>query len=442
MSVTRRFSRLRQRWQGFRSARGGNVAITFAIAIIPIVGAVGAAVDYSHANSIKAAMQAALDSTALMLAKNAATMTDGQLQSAATTYFKALFTKPEAKSVAVTASLSTANGYSLTLNGSAVMDTNFMGLMGFPQLNINTTSTTAWGNLRLRVALALDVTGSMGDDGKITALKTATKNLLDQLKAAATKNGDVYVSIIPFSKDVNVGPSNYVQSWIKWDLWDEVNGSCKNSYSWEGLNTKTKCKAKGRTWVVADHEDWNGCVTDRDQDYDTKNTPPSVSNEDTLFPAEQYSSCPVPLMGLTYDWTSLKSKVDSLAPAGNTNQAIGIQWAFQSLTSAPFTVPSFDPNYKYQQIIILLSDGLNTQNRWSSTQSAIDARETITCSNAKAAGITIYTVQVNTGGDPTQEVLRTCASSSDKFFLLSTSGQIVTTFQTIGSSLSQLRVAK
>ena len=65
------------------------------------------------------------------------------------------------------------------------------------------------GQHRLRVALALDTTGSMGDDGKIDALKTATKNLLKQLKAAATKDGDVYVSIIPFSKDVNVGKSNY-----------------------------------------------------------------------------------------------------------------------------------------------------------------------------------------------------------------------------------------
>ena len=58
---------------------------------------------------------------------------------------------------------------------------------------------------RLRVALVLDNTGSMADDGKMTALKTATKNLLTQLKSAAVNNGDVYVSIIPFSKDVNVG---------------------------------------------------------------------------------------------------------------------------------------------------------------------------------------------------------------------------------------------
>ena len=43
----------------FRAARGGNVAITFAIATLPILGFVGAAVDYSRANSVKAAMQTA-----------------------------------------------------------------------------------------------------------------------------------------------------------------------------------------------------------------------------------------------------------------------------------------------------------------------------------------------------------------------------------------------
>ena len=60
---------------GFRTARGGNVAITFALATLPILGFVGAAVDYSRANSVKAAMQTALDSTALMLSKEAATDT-------------------------------------------------------------------------------------------------------------------------------------------------------------------------------------------------------------------------------------------------------------------------------------------------------------------------------------------------------------------------------
>ena len=81
----------------FRGASAGNVAITFAIASLPIVGTIGFAVDYSHANAVKAAMQAALDSTALMLAKDAATTSNADLQTKALNYFNALFTRPEAK---------------------------------------------------------------------------------------------------------------------------------------------------------------------------------------------------------------------------------------------------------------------------------------------------------------------------------------------------------
>ena len=62
---------LRRRAREFRAANGANVTLTFALATIPMVGFVGAAVDYSRANSVKAAMQAAADSTALMLSKTA-----------------------------------------------------------------------------------------------------------------------------------------------------------------------------------------------------------------------------------------------------------------------------------------------------------------------------------------------------------------------------------
>ena len=53
--------------------------LTFALATIPMIGLVGAAVDYSRGNSAKAAMQAAVDSTALMLSKEAQNLTTGQL---------------------------------------------------------------------------------------------------------------------------------------------------------------------------------------------------------------------------------------------------------------------------------------------------------------------------------------------------------------------------
>ncbi len=98
MSFRSTISKLRQTLDGFGRAQAGNVAITFALATLPVIGTVGAAVDYSHANSVKVAMQAALDSTALMLSKEAATDSSAQLQTNALKYFNALFTRPEATS--------------------------------------------------------------------------------------------------------------------------------------------------------------------------------------------------------------------------------------------------------------------------------------------------------------------------------------------------------
>jgi len=175
----------------------------------------------------------------------------------------------------------------------------------------------------------------------------------------------------------------------------------------------------------------------------------------SLYPAEQYSSCPQAAMGLSYDWTTMNQLVTNMSPNGNTNQAIGLQLGWLSLVGGgPFTAPAMDPNYTYSQVIILLTDGLNTQNRWTSTQSSIDARQQQTCNNINAAGITLYTIQVNTDGEATSTLLQNCAGTAatattaavypdpSKFFLLTSANAIVTTFNQIGTKLSNLYVAK
>jgi hypothetical protein len=112
------------------------------------------------------------------------------------------------------------------------------------------------------------------------------------------------------------------------------------------------------------------------------------------------------------------------------------------------TPPAMDPNYKYTQVIILLTDGLNTQDRWYTSQASIDARQKITCDNINAAGITLYTIQVNTGGDPTSTLLQKCAGSPGKYpdsaktFMVTASSGIATVFSQIGTNLSQLRISK
>jgi Flp pilus assembly protein TadG len=442
----------------FRRARRGNVAITFALATVPIIGLAGAAIDYSRANAVYAAMQTALDSTALMLSKEATADTSAQLQQDALKYFTALFGEPQAKNVTVTASYASSSGSQLAVKGSADVPTTFLGIIGYRNITVDGASTVKWGSTRLRVALVLDNTGSMADDGKITALKTATKNLLNQLKSAAGSDGDVYVSIIPFSKDVSVDPnSNYNGNWIDWNDWDAANGNWQESTTCNGRSARGRsgCTTT-QTWVPDNHNTWNGCITDRDQNYDQTVTPANpadanlpASATSTLYPAEQYSSCPLHAMGLSYDWTTMNSLVDQMYPNGNTNQPIGLVWGWLSLVGGgPLSAPPLDSNYQYQQIIILLSDGLNTQDRWSSNQSQVDNRMyqpgngSGTCANIKATGVTIYSIQVNTGGDPKSTLLQNCASGSDKFWMLTSASQILTTFNTIGTNLTKLRVAK
>lgn len=416
------------------NARGG-VAPLMAVVAVPVMAAVGMAVDYSRVNAARTAFQVSLDATALMLSKDAATETSKALQTEATKTFNSLFSRPEVTDVNVTPLYTSAGGSKLTLNGTAVVHTNFLGVIGIDHVDIKSLSVSSWGNTRLRVALVLDNTGSMASDGKMDALKTASHNLLTQLQQAAVHPEDVYVSIVPFSKDVNFGADNYAQSWLRWDLWEEVNGSCSNtSYS-----NRTSCQSHSKVWTPATHNTWNGCVTDRDQNFDTTNSAAAVGS--TQYPTEQYSSCSASLIPLTNDWTALNAKIDTMVPVGNTNQAIGLQVGWQTLTATPFTVPPVDPDYKYQTVIILLTDGLNTQDRWYTSQSSINTRQQKTCNNIKEAGLTVYTVQVNTGGDATSTLLQNCASDPGKFFLLTSAGQIVATFGQIGTSLSKLRLA-
>jgi Mg-chelatase subunit ChlD len=370
----------------------------------------------------------------------------------ANAYFKALYTNTNAGTIALTASYTTntSSGSTVTLAGSGTVTTDFMKMVGYPQMSVSTASTTTWGSTRMRVAMALDVTGSMADDGKMAAMQKAAKSLIDTLQAASRTADDVYVSVVPFAQMVNVGTANSSSSWIRWSDWEEVNGSCsKSSYT-----TKTSCTNAGRTWTTANHNTWNGCVMDRDQPYDTTKDAPTTDS--MRFPANQYNACPASILPMTSAYSTLnvstiKAKIDSLSPNGGTNQPIGMAWAWETLqTGDPMNTPAKDSNYKYTDAIILLSDGLNTIDRWygngSSYSSQVDARQKLLCDNIKAPvngkqQTVIYTIQVNTGGDPESAVLKYCADAGN-FYPTSTASGIATAFTAIGNSLNALRVSK
>jgi Flp pilus assembly protein TadG len=460
------FRRIRTTVRRFAGANDGNIAILFGIAVIPIITFVGAAVDYTRANSARSSMQAALDSTALMLAKDLTqgTITTADIPAKADAYFKALYTNDEAKGVTITATYTqnSGKGSTILVNGSGNIETGFMRVAGFPTMDFKTSSTSAWGNSRMRVAMVLDVTGSMADDGKMAAMQKAAKALVDQLAKLVKNDGDVYISLVPFAKDVNLGTSYKDATWIDWDFWSDQNptwGTCSQA----SKTTKSSCQYAGKIWTP-DKTKWTGCVTDRTEDYDISNAEPTSTNAPTMVVAEEYvtkdrygniterycksTNDPYvgPIMPLTYNWTTLKDAIDKLQPTGNTNQGIGLAWGWLTLGvgKVPFNAPAKDTdNYDYTDAIVLLSDGLNTQSRMYTDPAKIDAREAKMCDAAKKApdNIVIYTVQVDTGGDGESGVLKGCASSSDKFYRITDPNQTVSVFNSIGQSLSKLRVS-
>jgi hypothetical protein len=374
------------------------------------------------------------------------------------------------------------------------------------------------------VSLVLDNTLSMAQTdvngvSKISALITATNQLLTMLQNASANPGDIQVALVPFTKNVqlpasmgttgvdftdflsappssmplaSVGPGSacpYVVNTVGYGCTSgPANGSAAvttipSSGTYKGYicpsmvqgvngsnyvgpflhyyngcytsvlinaNCKSGCTYT-HTWIANATSTWDNCVMDRTQSYDVSDTTPTTTATD--FPAENNYSCPpAALMGLNYNWTNLTNEVNAMTPNGSTDQPIGLAWGWQAMTQgAPFNPPALPPYTS--RIIILLSDGLNTEDRWYTgsvlpppeylaQDTQVDARMALVCNAVKADGVTIYAIYVDLNGTQgNSTVLQACASDPSKYFNLTTSGQIITTLNAIGTQITQLRVS-
>jgi Flp pilus assembly protein TadG len=399
-------AQVRRQAAAFRADRRGNVAIIFAIAIIPVFGAVGAAVDYSRANSARTAMQSALDVTALMVSKEALDLQSGQVQKKARAYFSSQFNHADVKQLATTFTL-VNNGpgdYTVVAEATGLIDTAIARVIGKDTIDLSVSSQVRWGFKALELALALDNTGSMAAKNKMTELKAAVKLLFSILKKNSRVPDDTKIAVIPFNTVVNVGTAFVDAPWIEYDA------------------KITKAN-------------WQGCVADRDQPNDVKDTTPTGG---ALFPAADCGAL-AKALPLTGDWTALEGMVDGMTPAGMTNVTIGMAWGWHALTqSEPFTQGQPMKN-DVEKVLILLTDGLNTQNRFTNNPSDIDKRTAAVCDNVKAAKIRVFTVRVIEGN---VDLLSNCASAPNMFYDVQVASQLKDVFTSIAASLSGARLSK
>jgi Flp pilus assembly protein TadG len=168
--------RLQQCLSRFRRDQRGNIAVIFTIAAIPLVSAIGCAVDYSLATRMKAKLQTAADAASIAALSQkspgflaASVMTGNGSVAAGVTDANNVF---DANMSGITGHQNLVRSSTVTKTGiklaasvtfSADVPVTFMKVVGFQKLTVTGVSSSA-ASLPpyLDFYLTLDVSGSMG----------------------------------------------------------------------------------------------------------------------------------------------------------------------------------------------------------------------------------------------------------------------------------------
>ncbi len=170
--------------------------------------------------------------------------------------------------------------------------------------------------------------------------------------------------------------------------------------------------------------------------------------------------------------TATKSLVDdaitNLVASGNTNIAEGTAWGWRVLSpTAPFEEGKSYDDDENRKVLIVMTDGDNylesktqhnksvyaangfgSKDRLGTTYtnsgylSVLNTKTLAACTNAKAEGITVYTVAFGTGiSGASLSLLSQCATSPDQSFRATDGVALIQAFQNIGREIAKLRVA-
>ncbi len=168
-----RLARLRTLFGNFRSDSRGNVAIITALAMLPMIAAIGCAIDYSNASMIRTKLQAAADAAVLAtvsvnspVVATSKGMTGNGAVSGGATYAANFFSAnlPAGYTSVTPTATVTLTGTTVTavVSFSSTVSTYFTQVVGYPSITIGSSSTASYTlPTYINFYLMLDVSGSM-----------------------------------------------------------------------------------------------------------------------------------------------------------------------------------------------------------------------------------------------------------------------------------------
>lgn len=405
----------------FAEDRSGATAMLFGLCIIPVMAGVGAAVDYARAANVRTGLQMAVDSTALLLARDLGSESDPKLGEYARKAFKANFRRKDATLGTISAE---RVGKAIRVSADATVKTTMMSLFHIDTIQVAATGTVGWSPNKIELALVLDNTNSMSRDGKMVALKQALGEFFDYLETSVPDKDAIKISLVPFDTQVNVGTSFRNADWLTYNA---------------DLDRKLR----------VNRADWQGCIADRDRAYDVNDRQDGGSL--SLYPAAKCATGSLAkIQPLTKDYRALRQTVRDMSPSGNTNLTVGIAWGLATLSkAAPFEQAVAFDTKQVSKIMIVLTDGDNTENRWDDVGDArnnaqrkeivkrIDDRTELVCRDVKEKEIQVYTVRVIAGN---ADLLRGCATTTDMYKQVESATELAPLFRELAKKIAGIRL--
>ena len=468
----------------FRTNKNGAVAIIYAIAIIPIMAGVGAAVDMSNMSKHKSNLQNALDAAVLSGATTAQGLDPllysddvtkkSKIEPIVVAHLKSQLILPPSGALTKT----DVNVYSTSGRVAATAEvkipTYIMKMFNRSAGLVHAESQVNYGAGIAEIALAIDTTGSM-TGAKLDAAKAAATAMVNTLMTPANKNR-VKMSLVPFDRYVNVGTTYAGASWLTntasypetvtygpscYDTYPNavygppqvINTTCYNDgtpYSCSYTNYPVisygapvnVCNPAG-SYVIT--HNWYGCVGSRNYPSDLT----EVADSGNKVPAIFDVACAKPLQRLTTNENNMINQIAALTASDETYITPGLLWAWRTLApTSPFNdAASYSTTDQTRKIIILMTDGAQTRSpnypdHENSDTNNANALLSQTCAAVKSKAIQVMTIAF-TVTDPTiKNILKNCATSPADFYDAADIAAMSAAWSTIGRRISSLRISK
>lgn len=402
----------------------GSVTIIFSLSLMVMMLFMGLAIDYSRALAFYDRTQVALDAAALKTTKamaNADT-SDADLKSLAQLYFDEAMKAGSAVDAVVDPVKVELNRVTETAALSVTGDVKTVvgKLVGITSLKKGVAATAVGAAKDIELGVMLDVSGSM-KGGKITALKRATRDMIDVLTTANTSTRKARIGLVPYSTSVNAGA-----------LAGKAKGKSASS------------SGKGKSKDDDDDDEAKGkCVSERKGRHAFTNASP---NKGGAMGAKA-SNCPdAEITALTDDKAALNHALDAYEADGSTAGHLGIAWAWYMVSPQwqdfwPADSQPKDPDpKKLVKAVILMTDGMfNTEYEKSDNGKSAKQAEKL-CEAMREDGVTVFTVAF----DAPEEVLplfEQCSSKPEYAFNAKSGPALRKAFTRIAQHLNDLRIA-